>query len=473
MAQSTGVSFIPYYDEGTAFVKRSISHRPAVRALRVAAVAAIAVVVLLAGVAAAGPAAYHAVAGPEASVRCGRTFVPVVPGITVLLEDSVRLIRGKRVGLLTNQTGVDRSGTSDIALLTRSPLAQRAAVRVAVLFSPEHGIRGQDDREFVPGGTDSATRIPVYSLYGATVLAPPDSILRRLDVLVIDLQDVGARTWTYVASVVYAMRAAARNHVPVLVLDRPNPITGTRTEGPMLDTGLANPDESTPGHPARPYALAPIPLRHGLTMGELARYYNEDLHVGADLHVIPARGWRRGEWFDETGLPWIRPSPNLPSLTSALLYPALVAFEGSNLSVGRGTPDAFQRLGSPWLDAQRVAALLSSRRLGGVRFDTETFTPVAPGDGKFGGRAIPGVRIVVTDRSRVETGRLGAALLWAVAQANGDSLRLDTAAFDLRFGDPAARNALVHGADPDGTMDAARPAVAAFMHRVAPFLLYR
>jgi uncharacterized protein YbbC (DUF1343 family) len=467
MAQSTGVSFIPYYDEGTGFVKRSISHRPGSRGRRVVAVA---IVVLLAGVATAMPAVIHAVAGPKPSVPGGDS---VVPGITVLLEDSARLIRGKRVGLLTNQTGVDRSGTSDIVLLSRSLLAQQAAVQLAVLFSPEHGIRGKDDREFVPGGMDTTSRLPVYSLYGATVLAPPDSILRRIDVLVIDLQDVGTRTWTYVASVLYAMRAAARTHVVVLVLDRPNPITGTRTEGPMLASGLADPDESAPGRPARPYALAPIPLRHGLTLGELARYYNDDLHVGADLHVIPVRGWRRASWFDDTGLPWVKPSPNLPSLTSALLYPALVAFEGSNLSVGRGTPDAFQRLGAPWLDARRVVALLGARKLPGVRFDTETFVPVAPGDGKFGGQAIPGVRIVVTDRSRVETGRLGAALLWALSAANPDSLRLDTLAFDLRFGDPAARAALVHGADPDRTMAAMAPAIAAFTRRVAPYLLYR
>jgi uncharacterized protein YbbC (DUF1343 family) len=433
-------------------------------------IAASTIVVALVVLAAGASAASHVGLGsaPSARARDG-----VVPGITVLLEDSVRLIRGKRVGLLTNQTGVDRSGVSDVALLSRSPLATRAAVRVTVLFSPEHGIRGTDDREFVPGGVDTASRVPVYSLYGATVLAPPDSILRRLDVLVIDLQDVGTRTWTYVASTVYAMRAAGRAHVPVLVLDRPNPITGSRIEGPMLDSALANADESAPGRPARPYALATIPLRHGLTMGELARYYNDRLGLGADLHVIAMRGWRRASWFDETGLPWVRPSPNLPSLTSALLYPALVAFEGSNLSVGRGTPDAFQRLGAPWLDAPRVAKLLADRPLSGVRFEAETFTPSAPTDGKFGGRAIPGVRIVVTDRARVETGRLGAALLWAVARANGDSLRLDTTAFDLRFGAPGARAALMRGADPDRTIDGMAPDVAAFAHRVAPYLLYQ
>jgi uncharacterized protein YbbC (DUF1343 family) len=442
-------------------------HRPGSRGRRVVAVA---LVILLAGAFAALPATTSAAAGQQPGIR-GRDTV--VPGITVLLEDSIRLIRGKRAGLLTNQTGVDRAGTSDIALLTQSPLAQRAGVQLTVLFSPEHGIRGQEDREFVPGGTDTASRIPVYSLYGATVLAPPDSILKRIDVLVIDLQDVGTRTWTYVGSVVYAMRAAARTHVPVVVLDRPNPITGTRTEGPMLDGGLANPNESIPGHPARPYALAQIPLRHGLTMGELARYYNDDLHVGADLHVIPVRGWSRASWFDETGLPWVKPSPNLPSLASALLYPALVAFEGSNVSVGRGTPEAFQQLGAPWLDAKRVVALLARRRLGGVRFEPDNFTPVAPGDGKFGGRAIPGVRIVVTDRSQVETGRLGATLLWAIAAANADSLRLDTLAFDLRFGDPAARSALLHGADPDQTMAEMAPAIVAFRQRVAPYLLYQ
>ena len=396
----------------------------------------------------------------------------VVPGSTVLLEDSVRLIGGKRVGLFTNQTGVDRSGASDIELLSRSILATRAAVRLVALLSPEHGIKGREDREFVPGGIDSATRVPVYSLYGATTLAPPDSVLRQLDVLVIDLQDVGTRTWTYVASTVYAMRAAARMHVPIIVLDRPNPISGTRVEGPMLDSLLANPNEAAPGRRALPYALASIPLRHGLTMGELARYYNDRLALGAELHVIPMRGWRRASWFDETGLPWVQPSPNLPSLTSVLLYPAIVAFEGSNLSVGRGTPEAFQRIGAPWLDAQRVASLLTDRRLSGVRFDAETFTPNAPTDGKFASRAIPGLRIVVTDRNRVETGRLAAALLWAVSRANSDSLRLDTLAFDLRFGAPDARAALMRGADPDRTIEAMASDVAAFERHVRPYLLY-
>jgi uncharacterized protein YbbC (DUF1343 family) len=397
----------------------------------------------------------------------------VVPGITVLLEDSVGLIRGKRVGLLTNQTGVDQAGVPDAVLLTQSPRATGAQVHLVVLFSPEHGFGGTEDRPNVQGGMDAASGVPVYSLYGSTVIPPPDSMLNRLDVLVIDLQDIGTRTWTYVASMLYSMRSAARLHVPVVVLDRPNPLTGVRTEGPILDSALANADPSIPTRAARPYALAPIPLRHGLTMGELARYYNDVLGVHAELHVMPARGWRRGRWFDETGLPWVRPSPNLPSLASAVTYPALVAFEGSNLSVGRGTPDAFQRFGAPWLDAGGVARMLSGRGLPGVQFDTESFTPDAPTDHKYGGQRIAGVRIRVTDRKVFQAARVGAAILWAVSRTNSDSLRIDTLAFDLRFGSPAAREALVRGTDPDTVIDRQSAAVSAFVQRAKCCLLYR
>jgi uncharacterized protein YbbC (DUF1343 family) len=406
--------------------------------------------------------------GPPA-VRTGR----IVPGITVLLEDSIHLVRGKRVGLLTNQTGVDRSGTPDAELLMRSSPAVAAGVHLVALFSPEHGLRGTEDRQFVAGGVDTTTRVPVYSLYGATVLEPPDSLLRGLDVLVIDLQDIGTRTWTYVASMVYAMRAAARVHLPVVVLDRPNPITGAHTEGPMLDSALANAEVAAPGRPARPYALAPIPLRHGLTMAELALYYDDLLAIHGDLHVVPARSWRRALWYDETRLPWVRPSPNLPSLTSALIYPALVSFEGTNLSVGRGSNAAFQQLGAPWLNARRAAALLSDRGLPGVRFRAGRFVPRMPTDGKYGGRQIPAVRVVVTDRDVFDAARVGAALVWAIAQVNRDSLHVDTLAFDLRFGSPSARVALLHGDDPDAVIDRQRPAVDAWIERVRRYELYK
>jgi uncharacterized protein YbbC (DUF1343 family) len=242
---------------------------------------------------------------------------------------------------------------------------------------------------------------------------------------------------------------------------------------PFLDSALANAEEDRPGRPALPYALYPFPLRHSATMGEMARFYNDVLGIGADLRVVPMRGWRRALWFDETGLPFVRPSPNLPSLTSELVYPALVAFEASNLSVGRGTPLAFQQFGAPWLRAAEVAALLNQRELAGVHFTAETFTPAQPSDEKYAGVALPGVRVQVENRDRVQAGRLGAAILWAVARTSGDSLRLDARRFDLRFGSPAAREALLRGEDPDRVIDRELAQLADFARRMRPYRLYR
>ena len=398
---------------------------------------------------------------------------PVQPGITVLLHDSIHLVRGRRVGLLTNHTGIDENGVSDIDLLTSDPRAQNARIKLTALFSPEHGIRGTEDRENVAGGVDTKTGLPIHSLYTSTTIAPPDSTLRDLDVLVVDLQDIGTRTWTYVGVMLYSMRAAARRNLPIIVLDRPNPITGSRAEGPLLDSAIANPEENTPARQGRAYALYPVPLRHGMTMGEMARMFNAELGIGAALHVVPAKGWRRDIWFDETGLPWVRPSPNLPSLTSALIYPALVAFEASNLSVGRGTAEAFQRLGAPWLDARATVRLLDERQLAGVRFEAERFMPRDATDRKYSGQTIPGVRIIVTDRDRVQVGRLGAALLWAIGKTAGDSLRLTPLAFDLRFGGARHREALLRGDDPDEVIDRELPATVAFGQRARRYSLYR
>jgi uncharacterized protein YbbC (DUF1343 family) len=396
----------------------------------------------------------------------------VRPGITVLLEDSLALLHGKRIGLLTNQTGVDAHGVSDIEIL-RDSRARSAGVTLVRLFSPEHGIRGTEDRTHVESGIDERSGLPVHSLYTVTTIAPPDSLLVDLDAIVYDLQDIGTRTWTYVGSMVYAMRAAARRHLPIIVLDRPNPITGDHVDGPILDTALSNAEEHTPQRPGKAYALYPFPLRHGMTMGELALFYNSVLGINAPLHVIPMTGWRREMWLDQTGLPWVRPSPNLPTLTSALVYPSLVAFEGSNVSVGRGTPDAFQRFGAAWMNAGRIAESLNGRRLPGVRFVVDSFTPVNPGDAKYNGLRIPGVRIDVTDRDRVESGRLSAAILWALLQANRDSFRISTRAFDERFGSRVVREAIFAGTDPDVALDAQRAAVEQFSRTAQRFRLYR
>jgi uncharacterized protein YbbC (DUF1343 family) len=394
----------------------------------------------------------------------------VLPGITVLVKDSLALLTGKRVGLVTNQTGVNEKGESDIDLLYAA-LPSRGAKLVA-LFSPEHGIRGTEDHANIESGRDGKTGLPVYSLFTTQAVPPADSLLRDIDALVVDLFDIGTRTWTYVGTTLYAMRAAARRGIPIFVLDRPNPLGG-RAEGPMLDGAIANADDPRPDKPGRAYALVPAPLRHGLTMGEMARWFNAELHVGADLHVMQAEGWHRTTWWDSTGIPWVKPSPNIPSLTSALLYPALVAFEGTNVSVGRGTSAAFQRFGAPWMNAQVVAALLEARNMSGVRFVAETFTPDQPGDGKYAGRRIPGVRIEVTTRERVQAARVGAAIVWALHKQHPDSLQITNETFDLRMGAADVREALLSGTDPDVVIDREVTMVVAWQQAVRKYLLYR
>jgi uncharacterized protein YbbC (DUF1343 family) len=396
----------------------------------------------------------------------------VRPGITVLLNDSIHLIRGKRIGLLTNQTGVNEKGNSDIDIL-RDKKARDARVGLVQLFSPEHGLRGTEDRQNIASGIDARSGLPVYSLYGQQTMAPPDSILRGLDALVFDLQDIGTRTWTYVGAMVYSMRASARLHKPIIVLDRPNPITGYIIEGPVLDSALSNPDDPAPGRPGQAYALWPIPLRHGMTMGELALYFNDVMKIHADLHVVPAQGWRRDVWFDLTGLPWVNPSPNMPSIHSAMLYPGLVMFEATNLSVGRGTPEAFQHVGAPWLNAAATVAILKDREIPGVRFYAENFTPVNPTDGKYSGQSIPGIKIVVINRSSLQAARVGANLLWAINKTAGSKLTIRNHEFDLRFGAPEVREALLRGDDPDVLIDREYKSAYAFRERTRQYLIYR
>lgn len=404
--------------------------------------------------------------------RPSRGAVAVAPGLTVLMEDSLALLAGKRIAILTNQTGVDREGRSVVDLLQRDPRARAANITVVRLFSPEHGIRGVADRPDLPDEVDRASGLTVHSLYTRETIPPPDSLLRDLDALVFDLQDIGTRTWTYVGVMVYAMRAAARAGIPFVLLDRPNPISG-RVEGPLLDAALANPEDPTPERRGRAYALYPAPLRHGMTMGELARWFAAELRIPVTLQVVPLRGWRRAMYWDETGLPWVVPSPAMVTLASATLYPALVAFERTNLSVGRGTDLPFQRIGAPWLDAARVVDSLEARGIHGVRFEAERFTPRAPTDAKYGDRSIPGVRIVLVDRDRAQMARLGAALLWAVARVHPDSLQVNARGWDERFGMPAVRAGLLAGGDPDELIDDQLPSVVAWEQATRQYLIYR
>jgi uncharacterized protein YbbC (DUF1343 family) len=350
----------------------------------------------------------------------------VRPGVDVLLTDSLHLIAGKRLGLITNQAGVDARGVSTIDRLwslpaPRSPLP---APRLVALFAPEHGLRGTAaPGETVADSVDAATGLPIYSLYGAR-RAPSAAQLAELDVLVVDLPDVGARPWTFVSTMVAALRAAAAAGRRIVVLDRPNPI-GCRASGPVLDTAYA----SFIG------ALS-VPLRHGLTIGELARFANGELHLGADLVVVPVQGWRRCTWFDQTGLPWVRPSPNLPDLASVAWFPGIVLFEATNLSVGRGTDAPFRQIGAPWLDSPALAARLARR---GIRADTVTFTPVNPGDGKYPGAAVRGIRLPTANRrDSAEPIRVAQTILAEVRALHPDSLRADRRSLAIRLGVDAA-----------------------------------
>jgi uncharacterized protein YbbC (DUF1343 family)/CubicO group peptidase (beta-lactamase class C family) len=317
----------------------------------------------------------------------------VLNGIDVLARDGFKELQGLRVGLITNHTGRDRAGRQTIDVLRDAP-----GGKLAALFSPEHGIRGQAD-EKVSDSKDEKTGLPVYSLYGETRRPKPEQ-LKELDALVFDIQDVGARFYTYMSTLGYAMEEAAKARIPVFVLDRPNPIGGLDVEGPVAD-----PDKLSFT------AYHRLPVRHGMTAGELARLFNEQRQLGCDLRVVKMENWRRGMWLDATGQTWVNPSPNMRSLTEATLYPGVGLLETTNVSVGRGTDTPFEVVGAPWLDGRKLAAYMNGRGLAGVRFVPVRFTPRAS---VFKEQECGGVNLLVTDRARFRPVRTGLELAVAL-----------------------------------------------------------
>lgn len=303
------------------------------------------------------------------------------PGIETFLADVPPALRGKRVGLITNHSAVDRHKTSDIDLI-----AAHKDLKLVALLAPEHGIRGNAPAgERIADDVDAKTGVPIYSLYTSEDRGPTAEMLQDVDVLVYDLQEVGGRTWTYVSTMALSMEAAARKKIPFVVLDRPNPIGGEIVEGALLDPKF----KSFVG-------MYPIPARHGMTVGELATLFNRKYGIGADLIVARVEGWRRSQWFEETGLPWVNPSPNLRSPDALKNYPGTVYFEGTNLTEGRGTDRPFEQIGASWLKAPDVAAAMNAKRLPGVRFEAITMT-VEPTAAKFAGQTIAGIRFAITD----------------------------------------------------------------------------
>jgi uncharacterized protein YbbC (DUF1343 family) len=385
---------------------------------------------------------------PSASLAAANAG-KVATGVDVLAAEGFAPLSGLRVGLITNQTGRDALGRRTIDLLRSAP-----NLRLEALFSPEHGLGG--DREGKIGSaTDARTGLAVRSLYGA-VRRPTADMLSDVDALVVDLQDVGVRFFTYATTMAYAMEAASPLGLPVLVLDRPNPIGPSGVRGPVLDPEL----RAFTGYFA-------MPVQHGMTMGELAAMFDAENRIGARLTVIPMRGYRRDLWFDQTGLDWIDPSPNLRSLGEAILYPGVGLVEGANLSVGRGTPTPFELVGAPWIDGRTLTESLTARGVPGVRFDPARFTPdQAP----YAGQTCGGVRLTLSDRAALDAPRLGVELAAAVLRLAPE--RFDIAGMIGNLGSRDSLAALAAGQDPSAIVASWRPAIARFETVRARYLLY-
>ena len=382
----------------------------------------------------------------------------VKTGIDLLESHNFDLIRGteskKKIGLLTNQTGVDSQGRRTLDVLSQAP-----GVSLDAIFSPEHGVTGTLDTTNVGNSRDQATGVPVYSVYGATDAArrPSPEILKTLDAVVVDIQDVGAPFYTYETTLGYFLEAAAKAGIEIIVLDRPNPITGSFVQGPISDAG----HESFTNYDS-------VPVRHGMTMGELAKFFNGERNLNARLQVVPLEGWMRGDWYDSTGLPWINPSPNLRSLTEATLYPGVALVEGTNVSVGRGTDTPFELLGAPWINAAELAQYLNARDISGVRFVPVSFTPNAS---TYAGQKCQGVNIIVVERNAFDAPELGVELASALHKLYPEQYHLERM-IELLV-NQSVYDAIAKGEDPRRIAEDWREPLEKFQQLRQMYLIYK
>jgi uncharacterized protein YbbC (DUF1343 family) len=409
----------------------------------------------LLAVAAGVPAVASAQAPAPRTVEAPAGDGAVRPGLEVFLEHLPADLRGKRIALITNHSAIDRAGASAIDLVAR-----HAGLRLVALLAPEHGIRGAAEAgATIDDERDAKTGIPVYSLYKAEGRGPTPAMLRDVDVLVYDLQEVGGRTWTYVSTMALSMQAAAARGIPFVVLDRPNPIGGEIVEGAPLDPKFAS-----------FVGMYPIPARHGMTVGELAVLFNRQHGIGADLIVAKTANWRRSQWRDATGLPWVNPSPNLRSLTALINYPGTVYFEGTNLTEGRGTDRPFEQIGAPWLRAPEIVEVMQALRLPGVRFEAITM-PVGGSAAKFPGQTIPGIRFAVTDRHAYRPVRTALLLIDTIKRRHLKDFAWGPS-IDRLTGTDQVRRAIDEGRLAP-LLDAWDRDAAQFLRDREPFLLYR
>lgn len=388
--------------------------------------------------------------GPQGTAPARPTGAPVETGLDVIRANGFAPLRGKRVGLVTNHTGRARDGASAIDLLFSAK-----DVKLVALFSPEHGIRGVLDAN-VASTVDETTKLPIYSLYGE-IERPTGAMLNGVDVLVVDLQDIGVRFWTYATTMAYVLESAAQRRLPVFVLDRPNPIGGWQLEGPALDKESMG---FTGYFPA-------MPIRHGVTLGELAKLYNAENKIGADLTVVPMKNWHRDDWYDDTGLTWVNFSPNMRNMNEAALYPGIGAIEGTNVSVGRGTDTPFEQVGAPWIDGARLAAALNARDIAGVRFYAVRFTPASS---KYAKEDCGGVFIIVTDRTALHPVRVGLEIASALYRMYPSQFQLFTAQRLFGSHDTLAR--IAAGDDPAAIAASWAVAEGRWRSLRAKYLLY-
>ncbi|MCC6992131.1 MAG: DUF1343 domain-containing protein [Acidobacteria bacterium] len=392
---------------------------------------------------------FGAVAEPGRAVPATPT-TRVLPGIDVLARDGFAVLKGRKVGLVTNHTGLSATGASTIDVLHTAP-----GVTLVSLFSPEHGIRGLLDEEGIASSKDERTGLTIHSLYGTTRRPTPE-MLQGIDTLVVDLQDVGVRFYTYLATMGYVLEEAAKQKIKVVVLDRPNPIDGWHVEGPLAEGDLLS-----------FIAYMPMPIRHGMTIGELAQLFNAERKIGADLTVVKMEGWRRDQWFDQTGLTWVNPSPNMRNLNQAALYPGIGAIEYANISVGRGTDQPFEQIGAPWIDGPRLAAALNARGLAGIRFYPVRFTPTSSVHAKV---ACQGVFMVVTNREQLQPTRVGMEIAAALYTLHGDQFDVKTS--ERLVGTPTALARAKAGDDPAAIVASWAGAEASWRRLRAKYLLY-
>ncbi|MGE5443288.1 MAG: exo-beta-N-acetylmuramidase NamZ domain-containing protein [Ignavibacteriales bacterium] len=370
-------------------------------------------------------------------------------GIDVLVAENFAPLSGLRIGLITNHSGIDSSGQSTLELLHNAP-----GVKLAAIFSPEHGLTGKED-DMVSSSMEPTTGLPLYSLY-SYIRRPTETMLDGLDALIFDIQDIGVRFYTYITTMGYAMEAAAKRGIPFYVLDRPNPINDSVVQGPVMDGDF----KSFTGY-------FPLPVRYGMTVGELAEMFNAENNIGAELHVIRMHNYKRTYWYDETGLQWVNPSPSLHSLTEAILYSGVGLVEGANVSVGRGTDIPFELLGAPWINARELAVYLNSRRIRGVQFIPVNFTPdYSP----FRSQLCHGVRIILLDRNALDSPALGIEIAGALYRLYPNSFQIDKI-LDL-MGSHRLLEAIKDGRDPNSIALQWQVQIEQFRKLRSKYLLY-